>query len=254
MTRRHASAAIVAFVAVTILGGACTRSSVDAPDVSAAQARHEVAHLFLERSLAKATDGGWYRTLDEMLPNVSYARATGEVVGGVATHVVLGEIVDVRRGKGFRVTNGDAPAGIPVDFGDSRARWWTAHATVKVERGLASSTPKEIEVVFPSYGPAGFATMRAGLESLGRVVLFLRDDSMVTAYDRDLFWVIEEDGMAVARVAADGTLHMDLMPEHRGHELLAATPTLRDLEAKAAAPRVVQMVGAYPHETRADGL
>ena len=114
------------------------------------------------------------------------------------------------------------------------------HAIVRVEKTIATpSTPDEITVMFASNGPAGFARMRAGLKSLGRVLLFIRTGTVMTEYDQSLYWVIHEPTPLLATVADDGTLAMPFMPEGRDVKLLAKTPTLASLEDSARVPKTI---------------
>jgi hypothetical protein len=237
------------------MGGCDSKQTVSASKFTPDEGRHYVQEMFRAYGSSADMTEGLYRTLDETLPNVKYVRATGSSV--VATHVVVGRIVDVEKGKGFRVEGGDAPDGAPGAFDDAQAKWWTVHATVKVEHAIASSTPDTIKVMFPSAGPSDFAKMRAGLVALGRVVLFLRNDSPLTAYDARLYWDIQEFGVLVATVADNGTLGLPLLTEARAAKLLAKAPTLSDLEASAQVPKAIPVVGTPGSpdvERRADGL
>ena len=97
--------------------------------------------------------------------------------------------------------------------------------------------------------------MSVGVRTLGRVVAFLRNDSPLTAYDSNLYWAIEEEGVMLATVGADGHLELPLMPSSRAHDLLRATPSLDDLEDAGRAPRTIHTKsGSDPNEPeRVDG-
>lgn len=236
---------------VLVLLAACS----DAAAVDEAAARQYVSEWAKGWGDAASMLEGPYRTLDETLPNVVFAGPAGS--GSTSSHVVVGEIVDVEKGKGFRVDGDDAPDGIPTDFDDKRARWWTVHARVRVDRGIASDTPSEIMAMFPSSGPAKFRDTRAGLMALGTVVLFLRDDDLLVPYDPSLYVVGHDYGLLVATVAADGTLGMPMVSEERAKKLLAKTPTLTTLEEAGRHPRTIPMVpwpGGPAEQRRADGL
>jgi hypothetical protein len=249
------TAAIVALVALACVTAGCDRQERTAAKVSPAEGRRYVEDFFDSYGNSADMSEGLYRTLDEVTPNVAYVRPSGRSV--VATHVVVGHITDVTKGKGFRVEGADAPGGTATDFADARAKWWTVHATVAVDHGIASSTPEQVTVMFPSAGPADFAKMQAGLKALGQVVLFLRDDSPLTAYDRNLYWAVQDFGVLVATVSADGTLALPLLTDQRAAKLLAKTPKLSDLETSAKTPRAIPIVGTPGSpdvERRADGL
>lgn len=248
-TQRRWRAAVGVFAAATV----AALAACGADRVGAAEGRRYVEEVYAARAAGASFGPGWYRTLDELVPNVVYERENGQRSKG-ATHVVVGRIVDVEKGKGFRIEGDDAPDGITTDFDDPRARWWTVHATVTVERGLASEAPRQLRAMFPSGGPKDFARLSAGLPALGRVVLFMRRDDPLTAYDPDLYWVMEEDGLLVATVGPDGRLDLPLMPDERAAELLRGVRRFSDLESKSRNPRTIRMTGSDPNDQRrADG-
>jgi hypothetical protein len=227
-------------------------SPVTTSAVSPVEGRAYVGDFYTARGEAGARSLPWYRTLDESLPSVTYLRANGERVT-MASHVVVGRITRVEKGNGFRVEGDDAPGGIPTIFDDTRAKWWRVHATVEVERSIASDSPgAELRIGLPSAGPQDFARMKAGLESLGRVVLFMRRSASPAPEDPGPYYVIADSGLLVATVDGDGTLALPLMTPERARELLAGTPRLSDLEERARVARVIPMVGSEPHERRAD--
>jgi hypothetical protein len=238
-------------VAVTLLAlAACGGER----EITAAEGRHYLGETFRARAAGASLSRGVYRTLDEVLPNVAYEHDNGRRTS-IATHVAVGRILDVRKGKGFRIEGDDAPGGITTDFDDPRARWWTVHVSLGVDRGIGSRLPPTVDFVLPSGGPDEFPVMSAGVRTLGRVVAFLRSDSPLTAYDSNLYWAIEEEGILLATVGADGRLELPLMPPDRAQELLRATPRLGDLEAAGRAPRTIHTkAGSDPNEPeRVDG-
>jgi hypothetical protein len=241
---------LLAVLSTAAATGACTNSD---DNLSREASRHYVIDFYAGRTAGAEVGGGWYRTLDETLPNVTYAHEDGRRVT-IADHVAVGRITDVEKGWGFRIEGDDAPDGIETDFDDPRARWWTVHATVAVEKGLASQTPRQIRVMLPSGGPEDFAKMASGLIALGRVVVFLDRTHPLSAYDKSLYWVIDEEGLLVATVAPDGRLDLPLMPRRRAAELLAGVSSFADLERRSREPRTIQMVGGKAEEARrADG-
>jgi hypothetical protein len=247
--------AAMAMVAVVVTGLAgCNRSSnaKAAKAISPASGLEYITGYYRSRAEGAVMTGGWYRTLDEMLPNVTYASSTGQSTT-LPTTVVVGRITDVEPGKGFRIEGDDAADGLATDFSDARAKWFMAHATVKVDHAIGSNAPSELTVAFPSEGPSSFAKLRAGLKALGTVVLVLRHDDRRVAYDPSLYTLIEDDGLVLATVASDGTLAMPLLAPGRPEALLATTPKLSDLENKGKLPRVVPMIGTGEDAKRADG-
>jgi hypothetical protein len=216
LTRRH----VASFAVATLVFAALGSCGSGEPRISAAEGRHYVEDFFLGRNEGASGGGNpFHETLHEALPNVTYLRATGEK-GTVSTHALLGRITKVERGKGFRIEGDDAPDGIPTDFDDARSRWRTVHVTIRVEQALGGQSPAEVRFYLPSGPPGDFARMEAGLKGLGRVVVFLSNDTRYNTYDSSLMWVLQERGPMIATVGDDGRLA--LSPDGRG--ATGATP------------------------------
>lgn len=248
---------VVAVTLAALAGGnGCTAARSDtaaSAGIDPAEARHFVTDYYLARAKGMEWQPGLYRTVDEMLPNVKYQMPTGELLT-VSDFAVLGRITSVAKGKGFRIEGDDAPGGITTDYDDKRARWWTAHATVAVEKGIGGSAPSEIRVLFQSPRPEQFAIFKAGLEALGRVVLFIDRRTPLNDYDPSVFVTAIYRGPVVATVAEDGSLALPLLEGDHAATLLARTPTIAALEEAGAVPRIVPILGSPGNYRRADGL
>jgi hypothetical protein len=248
MTGRAVARVVVS--SVLLLGG-CAES--EPSDESSADARQSVVDFLQGRSDVVVRTPPWYRTLDELLPNVDYRHPDGRTQT-LTDLAVIGRITSVEKGRGFVVPGEDAPDGQPVAYDTPGARWWTLHATVEIERAIASSeAPSEVRIAMPSGPPAEFGRLAQGLRALGRVVLPLVRNNPVVAYDSSLLAVFE-DGTFVVTVADDGTLALPTLDAELRAPLLAKTPKLEDLEASGRQPRrTIPLRDTPTGPVRADG-
>lgn len=241
-----ATGAMALWAAGTIDGPthAMVKTSSGSPG-GTAEAVAQVEQWFQQRDAdADVAGPGHVRTLDEMLPTVTFAHpnspSAGPMMTATATQAVVGRITAVDEGKGFWPGPGkdDAPDGQVLDYADSRAMWRDVHATVEVDHCLGCSVPAQITVVLPSTGPDKFPILHDGLIGLGRVVLFLRDDSPLSAYAPGLYSPI-----MVATVADDGSLALPFIAPGRAASLLGPRGmTLAQLEQSSQTPRAIPLV------------
>lgn len=198
------------------------------------QASHYVVNVLQARNEAAGRGPSWFKTLDELLPNTAYQHPTGQRET-LTDLVVIGHIVEVEKGIGFVVPGGDAPSGQPTSFDDPKALWRTVHFRVDVDQTAGGSQrPRSVQVGLAFGVDSDFAKIAAGLQGLGRVVLFLQKNSPVLAYDSSLYSVVE-DGNLIATVGADGTLALPILDSERASQLLSTTPRLDRLIEKGRA-------------------
>jgi hypothetical protein len=248
--------ALVVALAVAWSGSACAGGG-GGTDAAASAALAEDGRRYVVDRM-QAFVGGQdrlqplYRTLDEALPNVTYQHADGSRYTG-SDVAVVGTIAAVEKGRGFTVDGADAASGKPVAFDTKGAKWWSLHMVVDVERTIGQKgAPKRIKVYLSSPGPDEFGIMAAGLRSLGKVVLLLRErHGLAMQYDPSLYVVAEVGGM-FATVAEDGALALPFLSRQRADAMLAGTKRLSDLELKGASPRVIPVVGPAGLPRRAD--
>lgn len=216
MRRTLIAALLVSGLAVS----GCGRDSVGTD-----QASSYVVNLLQARNEAAGRGPSWFKALDELLPNTVYQHPNGERET-LTDLVVVGRIVEVEEGIGFVVPDGDAPSGQPTSFDDPKALWRTVHFRVDVDQTAGGGQrPRSVRVGL-AFGVDGeFAKVAAGLQGLGRVVLFLQRNSPVLAYDPTLYSVVE-DGSFIATVGSDGTLALPVIDGERASQLLSSTPRL----------------------------
>lgn len=187
-----------------------------------------------------ATRNVWYRTLDELLPNVQFA-APGESPDSITDTAIVGEIVEVTKGRGFVVNGADSTAGMPVEFDRRDARWKTVHLTVRANQLLAGhGVPSTIEVGVALDGSVDFNRVAQGFKELGTVVLFLYKNSPVFSYDPRLYSIVEDGTLLVVVDQRTGELSLPGVDGERAKTLLGTTSTLDALERRAkAAPYTI---------------
>lgn len=235
-----------------ILATALVLASACGDDKSVAAVSPEEGLHFVTEFLSGIADTGaraapWYRTLDEVLPNVEYVYPDGRTKR-LSDLAVVGRFVALEQGAGFTVQGDDAPGGTPTRFDDPDARWRSVHGVVEVERSVGGGdAPERLKVSLPLYDREDFDEFDAGLRALGRVVLFLDADSTLVAYDPSLFVIVQNHSF-IASVAGDETLALPMLPPEEAASLLGpAMRKLSDLETRAKAPRkVVLTPGPHP--------
>jgi hypothetical protein len=218
----------------TSVGAACATSSTTEDEQSA---RHYVVDHIRSRNELVTSGPPWYRTLDEVLPNVRYREGNGKTVA-LTDLVVAGKITEVTKGAGF-LWNEDAARSTTVSFDDRGAVWKTVHLRVTVDQAWGRSSPEDTITVGLATAPnVDFPKLRAGLTSLGKVALFLHPRSVsapVFGYDPSLYGILE-DGAFVATIASDGRLALPFLEAGRAQQLLAGVDTVQELERHAQAP------------------
>lgn len=234
VSKRVGAIATAIAVCALVLGAGCRGRS---DNISGDEGRRYVIQHFRGMSETLDTAQPLYRTLDELLPTVEYVFPDGSRHAG-SDLVVIGHVVKVEKGIGFRVPGEDHPSGIPTGFDDQRSKWRTVHATVQVERGIGREAPNEVQVALPLYNLDKFEHMAAGWPALGRVVLFLDEGSPLATYDRSLY-VLQGVHSMVATIAEDGALALPLVASADAARLLAPVRSLAELEAKAKLPRTI---------------
>lgn len=239
-SRRKVVATAGALALVLVLTAVACGERPPSSGVSAQEGRRYLIDQFHGMWQTLDTLPPLYKTLDEVVPTVEYVYPDGSRRPG-ADLVVVGRIVAVEKGIGFRVPGEDHPSGVPTDFDDERSKWRTIHATVAVEHGIGRQAPDRLRIALPLYDLDKFDHMAAGLPALGRVVLFLDEGSPLASYDRSLYIVGNQHSL-VATVAPDGTLALPLLLPEQAAPLLAPVRTLAELEAKAKAPRTIVLI------------
>lgn len=222
---------VLAVVSLAAFVGACGKGSVE----EAGSVDYVVDRM--QARLEAATWGEpWYRTLDELLPNMKYReRGKSEIRG--SDLMIVGEIVDVEAGYGFKVTERDFD-GKRVDFDDPGALWKTVHLKVAVAKHWGRSSPELVTVGFGIDGDDQLPQVRDGLRGLGMVALFLQEKTPHYSYDPSIYG-IAKGGHMVATVAADGALALPFLDDQEEAMLLKGVGTMEALERHANGPERV---------------
>ena len=193
--------------------------------------------------LEQRQDGGGggapppFDSLDDLLENTLYARP-GEEPRPLTEAVVVGRVVRVEPGRGFRAEGDDAERGTETDFSDPRAQWRTVHAVVEVESVVSGNVSRDTVVVGLVMGDLEPA--QEGLPALGRVVLFLNRQP-VFDYDASVYG-IAHDGRLIGEMGEDGQLGFAALSPEEEDELLSGPRTVEQLRDAADRPeRVVQL-------------
>lgn len=232
-TGSHIRSLVFAAAALTLLLAACISTKTSSGD----------SVTYLEKQMRGRAEAAsrdvWYRSLDELLPNARFA-VPGEPPESITDFAVVGEVVDVAKGFGFVVMRDAPDGGLPGEFDSAGAMWKTVHLAFRVDRVLGGGGVEgtlKVGVAFDA--SADFKIIREGFKNLGRVVLFLQQDSPVFAYDPQLY-AIAEDGALLAVVdQQSGRLSLPALDADRADALLHPTVTLEELERRAVLPPYV---------------
>ena len=150
----------------------------------------------------------WYRTLDELLPTVTYIEPDGTRWPG-AEMVVVGEGVAVEPGRSGKDLGNDT--WVESDFDDTEAWSRTVHVVIEVESALGSADPPDEVVVGFAVSPeVSLEDAAAWFRGAGRLVL-------VAPVGPNQRWGVTDDG---GRRAERST---SIVPRDR--PATAATPT-----------------------------
>lgn len=240
--RRRATVGLV--VATAVLSSACASGSSTVPAKPSEQALTTLAAAVSERN-GHQDWVPWYRSVDELMPNVSWTADDGTVGFQPADALVLGRITAIEEGKGYigrpEEAIEDGKDADLVAFDDPNAHWRTLYLKMSVEEAYPESVGDDITVGWVVYGYENYHQVAAGLLALGRFAALVRDDISRYSYDPDIYGV-DVDGAALYRVLPSGGLSL---PFDAGHEeqSLAVTPDLDSLRSKVQeSGRRVRMV------------
>ncbi len=207
------------------------------PGSSGAESADYVIDLMRQRASVDGVSA--YDSLAGALPSVTYRTADG-VSERASSSVVLGRFESADGGRGF-IEGGEPDDVIEVAFDDPSAQWRTIHARFRQTEVVAGD-----DLAVDGSLTLGFAVgtrvdaRRFGesLHALGDVLVFVRNDSPVFAYEPGLVSVAE-NGMLVATVDESGGLALPLEMSPRAESLLAEVRTLEQLRDAAQKPASV---------------
>jgi hypothetical protein len=177
-----------------------------------------------------------FTSLTGLLENVDY-RMPGRPTGPLTEAVVVGEVVDVEPGRGFRVEGDDAPGGIETDFDDPRALWRTVHVSVAAESVVSGTVGEQLLVGFAFDPDVPIAQVEADFRSFGRILLFL-NRSPVFAYDPSVYGTVFDGGL-LGLVDDGGDIQLPVLEDTEEADLLEGASTVDELREAAKQPRRV---------------
>lgn len=180
-----------------------------------------------------------FNSLTGLLENTEYK--VGDASPRPLTEaVIVGRVVDVEPGRGFRVDGDDAPDGIETDFDDPDALWRTVHASVRVESVISGAADQLILVGFAFDPRLPLDDIKKQMIGFGRVLMFL-NKSPVFDYDPDVYATVL-DGALLGLIDHEGHIALPALEETEEADLLRAASTIDELRAAAEeAPRMIQL-------------
>ena len=193
----------------------------------------------------------WYRSVDELMPNVSWTADDGTVGYQPADTLVIGRVTAIEEGKGYigrpEGAMEDGKDADLVAFDDPNVSWRTLHLTVGVEEAYPESVGDEITVGWVVPGQENHHQVAAGLLALGRFAALVRDETTMYSYDPAIYGV-DVSGAALYRVLPSGELSLPFDAEHE-KQSLAVTPDLDSLRSKVQeSGRRIRMVKSSPDD------
>lgn len=243
-TRIRGVRAVAAMTLLSLAGCGTSSYATSSSAVSADDARADVVAYMVDRQANIDRLAPWYRSIDEVLPNVIY-HTPGRPNATMSAVAVVGHITSVAPGIGGKQGAGDT--WVSTTFDDPEVESRTIHLSVSVDETLGpsdsvqpGSTIKVGLAIPPEQQDLSRADFEAGLPALGRVVMFLIDDSQVLAYES--LFAIQLDGQFVATVADDGELRLPFFRPSEASEILARTHTLDALRIASTEPRAIDLV------------
>ncbi len=239
-------------MAVAVLAGCGNGSTEVDAGASAASRQYAIDHL-VARASAGFRGRPVYQAATELLPNVKF-QVDGGAPEPLAEAVVVGEITDAAPGRSQVLFGEDEPDLAMVEFENPRAIARTVHLTVAVDERIGpTEVGDSVGVGLAIDANVDPELIMEGLETLGTVLLFLRDGGPVFEYDPSLYSIMENGGF-ILTVGPGGELAFPL--SGRGEASLTAEEramfaglTLADLRDAADAPeRVIpiSMAGGIP--------
>lgn len=230
--------------AVVFLGTALTGCGREEDPVADPAAREYAVEHLADRVAMISSVPSWSRSIDEMLPNVGFSVDGADPVSLVDS-VVVGEINDAAPGRSqVMLEEPDGPLAM-VEFENPQAMVRTVHLSVDVAEELGSSVADDRITVGLAIGANVDPEMvMRGLESMGPVLLFLRDDSAVFDYD-DSLYSIGGNGTFLGVIGDGGEVDFPIIRRTEGSgvpDRRFVGVTLDALREAASAPeRVIPM-------------
>ena len=246
--RRHAAVGLV--IATAVVSSACGGGSSTVPAKPSEQALTTLASAVNERN-GQQLWRPWYRSVDELMPNVSWTADDGTLGYQPADALVIGRITSVEEGKGYigRAEEAirDGKDADLVAFDDPNVSWRTLHLTMSVEEAYPESIGDEITVGWVVHGGENHHQVAAALFALGRFAALVRDDTTRYSYDPGIYGV-DVDGAALYRVLPSGELSLPFDADHEKASL-AVTPDLNSLRSKVQETgRRIRLVKSSPDD------
>lgn len=200
------------------------------------------AYLFdhLRERASGASSINFDKQLDDWLPNQKFR--TNDSVQTLGSGIVLGSVVEVKSGRAYIVTNGDADSGTEVAFDDKAALWRTLDVTFKVNRAWTEEEVDDtVRFGISISGSAESGQIKSALSSLDSAIVVLARPGFFK-YDRTLYGV-GRSGTLLGTIDASGAIafpSLELSPKG----FLSATPSVASLEEQAKlAPPIIQISG-----------
>jgi hypothetical protein len=196
------------------------------------------AFELISRRGAAAAGVRYFGNVDELLANQPFTigdRPTAPLTDAV----VVGRVNEVVDGRAFSA-EGSEEVTVEVPWNDESALWRTFHVVVETQEVISGSAGGRVTLGIALGASATHAQVEQSFEDGRQLLLFLRSDSEVFAYDPSVFADVE-NGMFIATVT-DGEISFPALDPETERSVLGASRTVGALKVQASAPEAAPII------------
>lgn len=229
--------ALALLVAAALLTTACSSSETGGPQRTALTGKAAEQYLVDHLKARRASVDGVYveASFKDLLPDQKFS-IDGSRAASLTQGLVVGEVVDVRPGRGYVVGGEDAAQGQEVAFAAPDAQWKTVVLRIAVSQAWGEvGHPDEVSLAMVIDGRVDAESAMNGFLELGRVIVPVMEQNQC-AYAQPAY--LARQGDLLGTVSNSGEIAFPALADD-GRAFLGATDTLGEVASEIEQPQGV---------------
>lgn len=194
-------------------------------------ASESYAGAALQDRAAEVSYVRYYESIVDLLGNVRFQ--VGNMDARPLTEAVLvGDVIEVQEGRGYKVPGADAAAGRETNLADPELQWFTIHLTVNVQEVISGKVQTDvIQVGFAFSAGTSFDRLARDFLDMPSILLFLTR-SEVFGYNDDLYAPV--DGFLYGVIGTGERVEFPSLTSEEVNAFRAQDMTVEDLRLASA--------------------